>query len=252
MAKAKMAKAKIKTVNTAKMNAAIAALDMVEEGMVLGLGSGSTADIFVELLGKKVKQGFKISGVPTSQMTADCANKFGVPLVDPDKVERIHLTIDGADEVDENFQMIKGGGACLLREKIIADASEHMAVIVDGSKMVKKLGAFSLPVEVDPFAMALTAERIYTALIQAGCKTALTTLRERKMTAKNRKKGPLITDGGNYILDCACTSIPDPHLTASLLQSVPGVMAHGLFIDLADTLIIGEENQARVMEIVRE
>ncbi|PHR92143.1 MAG: ribose 5-phosphate isomerase A [Robiginitomaculum sp.] len=231
----------------AKTNAAIAALDMVEDGMVLGLGSGSTAEIFIELLGEKIAHGFKVQGVPTSQGTADCAKKFGVPLLDPDKVERIHLTIDGADEVDENFQMIKGGGACLLREKIIADSSEHMVVIVDGTKMVKTLGAFALPVEVDPFAMALTAERIYTALMQAGCKTASTTLRQIK-----NGKGPLVTDGGHYILDCACTSIPDPRLTASLLVSIPGVVEHGLFIDLADTIIIGEEEIAKVMEIVRE
>ncbi|PHR60392.1 MAG: ribose 5-phosphate isomerase A [Robiginitomaculum sp.] len=236
-----------KASNAAKRNAAIAALDMVEDGMVLGLGSGSTAEIFIELLGEKLSDDFKVQGVPTSQQTADCAIKHGVPLIDPDKVDRIHLTIDGADEVDENFQMIKGGGACLLREKIIADSSEHMAVIVDGTKMVKELGAFSLPVEVDPFAMGLTAERVYTALMQAGCKTASTTVRQKK-----KGKGPLVTDGGNFILDCDCTSIPNPPLTASLLASVPGVMSHGLFIDLADTIIIGEDDIAKVMEIVRE
>lgn len=240
----------------AKMNAAIAALDMVEDGMVLGLGSGSTAEIFIELLGEKISHGFKVQGVPTSKATAACAKKFKVPLLDPDKVECIHLTIDGADEVDEGFQMIKGGGACLLREKIIADASEHMAVIVDASKIVKTLGAFALPVEVDPFAMALTAERIYAALMQSGCKTASTTLRQKKITtSKTGKKspaGPLLTDGKNYILDCACTAIPDPQLTASLLASLPGVMEHGLFINLADTLIVGEEDMAKVMEIVRE
>lgn len=230
-----------------KMNAAIAALDMVEDGMVLGLGSGSTAEIFIELLGDKVAAGFKVSGVPTSKATARCATKFKVPLIEPDKVERIHLTIDGADEVDENFQMIKGGGACLLREKIIADSSEHMAVIVDASKLVKTLGAFPLPVEVDPFAMALTAERIYAALMQSGCESASTTLRQKKTG-----KGPLKTDGGNYILDCQCSQIPDPQLTASLLSSLPGVMEHGLFINLAATLIVGEEDHAKVMEIVRE
>jgi ribose 5-phosphate isomerase A len=231
----------------AKENAALAALDMVESGMTLGLGSGSTAEIFIEYLGDKVKEGLDVRGIPTSKASEDCAKEFGVPLIDPDKVETIQLTIDGADEVDENFQLIKGGGACLLREKIIADASEHMAVIIDPSKMVEKLGAFALPVEVDPFAVGLTAERIYTALRQAGCDEIDTTIR----MAKQGKK-PLVTDGGHYIIDCACRVISDPRLTASLLASIPGVMEHGLFVDLADTLIIGEDDHAKVMEIVRE
>lgn len=233
--------------NIAKKNAAIAALGMVEDGMVLGLGSGSTAEIFIELLGEQVRQGMNVTGVPTSAGTAACAKEHGVLLVDPDKVDRIHLTIDGADEIDENFQMIKGGGACLLREKIIADVSEHMAVIVDASKMVKNLGKFALPVEVDPFAMGLTVERIYTAMGQAGIKNVETTLRPIK-----RGKKPLVTDGGNYIIDCACKKIADPVLLSGLLNSIPGVMEHGLFINLADTIIIGEKDMAKVMEIVRE
>jgi ribose 5-phosphate isomerase A len=233
--------------STAKESAASAALDMVEDGMTLGLGSGSTAEIFIEFLGEKIKQGLTVQGIPTSDASAKCAREFGVPLIDPDKVERIHLTIDGADEVDKNFQLIKGGGACLLREKIIADSSDHMAVIVDGSKMVEHLGAFKLPIEVDPFAMALTAERIYTALEQSGCEHASTTLR----LLKGAKK-PLITDGGHFILDCDCKVIPDPRYTANLLAQIPGVMEHGLFIDVATTLIIGEKGRAKVMEIVRE
>lgn len=231
----------------AKLNAAIAALEMVEDGMVLGLGSGSTAEIFIELLGEQVRQGLNVVGIPTSQGTAKCAKEHDITLADPDKVETIHLTIDGADEIDENFQMIKGGGACLLREKIIADASEHMAVIVDSSKMVQTLGKFPLPVEVDPFALALTVERIYDALHQAGIAEVETTIRPVK-----RGKKPLVTDGGHYIVDCACGAIPDPMLTAALLHSVPGVMEHGLFINLANTVIIGEKDHAQVMEIVRE
>ncbi|MEE9272772.1 MAG: ribose-5-phosphate isomerase RpiA [Robiginitomaculum sp.] len=231
----------------AKNNAAIAALEMVQDGMTLGLGSGSTAEIFIELLGSQVRQGLDVKGVPTSAQTATCAKEHGVPLMEPDKVENIHMSIDGADEVDENFQMIKGGGACLLREKIIADASEEMVVIVDDSKLVTTLGKFALPVEVDPFAMALTAECIYNALMQSGCVEATTILRQAR-----RSKKPLITDGGHYILDCACKSIPDPHVTAAMLASIPGVMEHGLFVNLATTVIVGEKNQARVMEIVRE
>ncbi|MCF6276211.1 MAG: ribose-5-phosphate isomerase RpiA [Robiginitomaculum sp.] len=233
--------------NNAKKNAAIAALGMVEDGMVLGLGSGSTAEIFIELLGTQVRQGMNVTGVPTSAGTAACAVEHGVPLVDPDKVDRIHLTIDGADEIDENFQMIKGGGACLLREKIIADVSEHMAVIVDASKMVKTLGKFALPLEVDPFAMGLTVERIYTAMGQAGIKN----VGPNRRPIKGGKK-PLVTDGGNYLIDCAWKKIKDPILLSGLLNSIPGVMEHGLFINLADTIIIGEKDMAKVMEIVRE
>ncbi len=233
--------------NKAKKNAALAAIDLVEDGMILGLGSGSTAEIFIELLGLQIASGLKVTGVPTSEATAKCAKKHGVKLVDPDKVDAIHLTIDGADEVDENFQMIKGGGGCLLREKIIADASQHMAVIIDESKLVETLGAFPLPVEVEPFAIGLTVERIYTALGQAGCEDVETTIR----TVKRGKK-PFITDGGNMIIDCKCGQIKDPALTGALLASVPGVMEHGLFVNLADTVIIGRDDMAEVMEIVRE
>jgi len=233
--------------SVSKENAALAALDMVEDGMTLGLGSGSTAEIFIERLGERVAGGLKVQGIPTSQGTADCANEYGVPLIKPDHVERIHLTIDGADEVDPMFNLIKGGGACLLREKIIAYASDTMVVIVDESKMVDGLGAFPLPVEVDPFGMALTAEQIYAALKQSGCEDAQTVLRQKKDGS-----GPLITDGGHYILDCKCKKIPSPVDTSNLLHLIPGVMEHGIFIDLADVIIIGEPDHAKVMELARE
>ncbi len=228
----------------AKKNAAYAAMELVEDGMVLGLGSGSTAEIFIADLGKRVRQGMDVRGVPTSAATAACAKKHGVPLVEPDKVEKIHLTIDGADEVDPDFNLIKGGGACLLREKIIAHASDRMAVIVDGSKLKKQLGDFPLPIEVDPFGMALTAEKIFTALIESGCKYGQTTLRQNA-----DKTGPLITDGGHYILDCACELIKNPVQTALALSQIPGVMEHGLFIDLATMIIVGEDDHAKVMEL---
>ena len=162
-------------------------------------------------------------------------------------MSRIHLTIDGADEVDPVFNLIKGGGACLLREKIIANASDKMLVIVDGSKMVDTLGAFALPVEVDPFGMAVTAEQIYDALKSTGCKNAQTTLRQNKDGS-----GPLVTDGGHYILDCKCEVIPSPTDTALKLSQIPGVMEHGLFIDIADVVIVGETDHTRVMELARE
>jgi len=231
----------------AKENAALAALDFVEDGMTLGLGSGSTAEIFLEKLGERVAGGLKVQGVPTSEGTAACAQENGVPLVDIDRVSKIHLTIDGADEVDPMFSLIKGGGACLLREKIVAHASERMIVIIDNSKLVDKLGKFPLPVEVDPFGVALTAEQIYAALRASGCENGQTVLRQNK-----EGTGPLITDGGHYIVDCKCELIPDPAETAHLLERIPGVMEHGLFIDLSSIVIVGEEDHARVMELKRD
>jgi ribose 5-phosphate isomerase A len=233
--------------SVAKENAALAALEFVRDGMTLGLGSGSTAELFIDALGEKVAGGLKVQGVPTSKRTAECAMEAGVPLAEPDRVDGIHLTIDGADEVDPAFNLIKGGGACLLREKIIAHASERMIVIADASKMVETLGAFPLPVEVDPFGMALTAEQIYDALKSTGCEEAQTILRQSKDGS-----GPLVTDGGNYILDSKCRKIPNPADTALALSQIPGVMEHGLFIDLADIIIIGEADHARVIEIARD
>lgn len=231
----------------AKENAALAALDFVEDGMTLGLGSGSTAEIFMEHLGERIAGGLRVQGVPTSARTAECAKENSIPLADANKVERIHLTIDGADEVNPDFCLIKGGGACLLREKIIARASDRMVVIIDQSKMVDTLGAFPLPIEVDPFGMALTAEQIYEALMDSGCEAGQTVLRQSK-----DGNGPLITDGGHYILDSRCRKIPNPADTAAMLASLPGVMEHGLFIDLADVIVIGEADHAKVMELSRE
>lgn len=229
-----------------KENAAMAALDLVENGMTLGLGSGSTAEIFIERLGERIAGGLKVAGVPTSKSTARCARENGVPLVDLDFVKTIDLTIDGADEVDPLFNLIKGGGACLLREKIIAQASSKMAVIIDGSKLVEKLGAFPLPIEVDPFGMALTAEQIYRALKETGCQNGQTVLRQIRGT-----QDPLITDGGHYILDCKCEMIPDPGATAHALNQIAGVMEHGIFVDIADMIIVGEDDHAKIMELSR-
>ncbi len=233
--------------SVAKENAAMAALEFVEDGMVLGLGSGSTAEIFIERLGEKVAGGLKVSGIPTSKRTAEVARESGVPLIDIARIDSIDLTVDGADEVDQNFHLIKGGGACLLREKIIAHASKRMVVIVDDRKMVDTLGAFALPVEVDPFGMTLTANQIYAALKATGCEDGVTTLRQTR-----DGDGPLVTDGGHWILDCRAKSIPDPAATARALAALPGVMEHGLFIDLADVIVIGEIDHARVMEIRRD
>lgn len=233
--------------SNAKENAASAALEFVEDGMTLGLGSGSTAEIFIEMLGEKVAGGLKVEGVPTSKASAACARENGVPLIDVDRVSRLHLTIDGADEVDPGFNLIKGGGACLLREKIIAHASDKMVVIVDSSKMVETLGAFPLPIEVDPFGMAVTAEQIYAALQKTGCRNGQTTLRQNKDGS-----GPLITDGGHYILDSKCEHIASASETARALNQIPGVMEHGLFINIADVIVVGEDDHAKVIELARE
>lgn len=233
--------------SVAKENAALAALDFVRDGMVLGLGSGSTAEIFIERLGEKIAGGMRIEGIPTSERTAHCAREAGITLVNPDHVDHIDLTIDGADEVDQSFHLIKGGGACLLREKIIAHASKRMIVIVDDRKMVETLGDFHLPVEVDPFGLALTARHVYEALLASGCKDGQTTLRQAKDAS-----GPLVTDGGHYILDCRCREIPTPPATAQALTAIPGVVESGLFIDLADVVIVGEVDHAKVLEIKRD
>lgn len=225
-----------------KENAATAALEFVEDGMTIGLGTGSTAKFFVEALADEVADGLVVRGVPTSEETRRLAESLGVPLIPVEQVDRIHLTVDGADEVDENAQLIKGGGAALLREKIIANASDLMVVIADPSKQVDVLGAFPLPVEVTPFGFTITAKKVYDALREAGVN------RPKIDVRKGRDGQPLVTDGGNYILDCACSVIPDAPYTAQLLAAIPGVVEHGLFIGIARTVIIGGDDGASIFE----
>ncbi|MAL09608.1 MAG: ribose 5-phosphate isomerase A [Maricaulis sp.] len=227
-----------------KTSAAIAALDYVQDGMVLGLGSGSTAEVFVRKLGEYVAEGLSIKGVPTSERTADVAREAGIPLIPVDQADCLHVTIDGADEVDGHFQLIKGGGGCLLREKIIAHASDLMVVIIDETKLVGALGEFPLPVEVDPFAFTLTAKKVYDALTRSGIERPDVQLRR-----KGDGLAPYITDGGNYILDCACRTIPNASATDQALKTIPGVVEHGLFLGLARVVIVGEDSGARVMEL---
>ncbi|MEM1086870.1 MAG: ribose-5-phosphate isomerase RpiA [Pseudomonadota bacterium] len=225
-----------------KENAAHAALEYVEDGMTIGLGTGSTAKYFVEILAEEIEDGLVVRGVPTSEQTRRLAESLGVPLVDVEQADRIHLTVDGADEVDENANLVKGGGAALLREKIIANASDLMVVIADSSKYVEALGQFPLPVEVTPFGYTITAKKVYDALKKAGVLKPMIKVR----TGPGDK--PFVTDGGNYILDCQCGIIPDPAKTAAMLANVPGVVEHGLFIGIARTVIIGAEDGATVFE----
>ena len=225
-----------------KENAAAAAMDYVEDGMTIGLGTGSTAKFFVDLLAEEMTNGLVVRGVPTSEQTRQQAESLGVPLLDIEQVDRIHLTVDGADEVDEDAQLIKGGGAALLREKIIANASDLMVVIADSSKQVKMLGQFPLPVEVTPFGYTITAKKVYDALCRAGV------LKPRIDVRTGPGHEPIITDGGNYILDCQCGIIPDAPMAAAVLSNVPGVVEHGLFIDLCRVVIVGAEDGATIFE----
>jgi ribose 5-phosphate isomerase A len=227
----------------AKVNAAAAALDYVRDGMVLGLGTGSTAAHFVRLLGERVRRGLTVTGVATSQATQALAEAAGVPIIDIDKTPRIDLAIDGADEIDPKLRLIKGGGGALLREKIVAAASAHFIVIVDENKDVDALGAFPLPIEVTPFGFTLAARAVYEALRAEGCPGTEVALREG---AKNGQ--PLVTDGGNYILDAKAQLIPDPESLAARLKRIPGLVEHGLFLGLTRTAIIGHDRGVEVRE----
>ena len=166
-----------------------------------------------------------------------------VPLIPFEQVDRIHLTVDGADEAGPGGVLIKGGGAALLREKIIANASDHMVVIADPTKDVQSIGAFPLPVEVTPFGYTITAKKVHDALVAAGVERPRVELRKAPRSAEL-----LVTDGGNYILDCHCGLIPDPPKAAAFLSGTPGVVEHGLFIGIARTVIFGTETGARIIE----
>jgi ribose 5-phosphate isomerase A len=228
---------------TEKQNAAAAAMEFVEDGMTIGLGTGSTAKYFVELLADEIADGLIVRCIETSVQTRDLARSLGVPLVPFEQVDRIHLTVDGADEAGPGGVLIKGGGAALLREKIIANASDHMVVIADPTKDVQAIGAFPLPVEVTPFGYTITAKKVHDALVAAGVERPRVELRKAP-----RSNEMLVTDGGNYILDCHCGLIPDPPKAAAFLSDVPGVVEHGLFIGIARTVIFGTETGARIIE----
>lgn len=227
--------------DVAKRNAAEAALKLVEPDMVLGLGTGSTAAIFVRLLAEKVSQGLKIIGTPTSEATDKLARSLAVKIVSPDELTRIDLTIDGADEFDPDLNLIKGGGAALLREKIIAEASDRMVVITDPTKQVDALGKFPLPIEINAFGSELTRNRIHARLADIGLGDAPSSW--RMATGESL----LHTDGGHLILDLACGRIADPKALGALLDDLPGVVEHGLFIGYADQVIVGEASGARIV-----
>ncbi len=214
--------------DAAKFAAARRVLDFVEDGMRLGLGTGSTASAFVELLGERVASGLDIIGVPTSERTRALATEYGIKLVTIDEMPELDLTIDGADEYDPSLRLIKGGGGALLREKIVATASRRMIVITDASKAVAELGRFPLPIEVNRFGLAVTRAAVIREAERCGCGGAVT-LRGGDQ--------PFITDGGHLILDCRFGRIPDPGALAPHLSAIPGVVEHGLFIGIACAVI---------------
>ncbi len=217
----------------AKRLAAARAVDLVMPGMRLGLGTGSTAAHFVALLGERVAHGLKVIGVPTSERTREQAHALNIPLSTLDETPELDLTIDGADEFDPQLRLIKGGGAALLREKIVAAASTRMVVVTDRSKQVATLGRFPLPVEVDRFGLESSRRHVIAAGQATGC-AGTVTLR------KTSDGHVLVTDGGHAILDCAFGSIPDPDALARALNAIPGVVEHGLFIGLAKAIIVAD------------
>jgi len=227
-----------------KALAAERALDHVRPGMKLGLGSGSTAAKFVELLGRKVEAGLEVICVPTSEDTRILAEKAGVPLTTLDAEPELDLAIDGADELDGSLNLIKGGGGALLREKIVAMASEKMIVIVDHKKYVRTLGAFPLPIEVARFGLKATLNMIEDAASDAGCTGEI---RLRRLNGEI-----FVTDNGNYIVDCAFREISEPEALGDVLEMIPGVVEHGLFIGIADMALIAGPNGVEVLEVDEE
>ena len=215
-------------------------MDFIGGGMRLGLGTGSTAAKFVDLLGARVAQGLDVIGVPTSEATHDQAKSLNIPLATLDDLTELDLTIDGADELDSRLRLLKGGGGALLREKIVAAASKRMLVIADASKHVKSLGNFPLPIEVISFGLASTQAHVENQARGSGC--------EGKITLRMAGGGnPFVTDNGNAILDCSFGRIPEPEALAAALAGIPGVVEHGLFIGLADTAIVAGPDGVNVI-----
>lgn len=224
-----------------KRRAAEHAIRFVEDGMKLGLGTGSTARHFVDLLGERIKAGLSCVCVATSDATQAQAAALGIPLATLDEEPFLDLTVDGADEIDSDLRLIKGGGGALLREKIIATASERMIVIADASKRVETLGRFPLPIEVVPFGLKATEHMIELIAGDADCQGEL-----RLRTGRDGR--PYVTDGGHFILDAHFGAIGDPEALAEALQLVPGVVEHGLFLGLADLAIIAGPGGIEVIE----
>ncbi len=216
-----------------KKAAAEQAVEYVEDGMVLGLGSGTTVYWLLKRLGELVDQGLNIKGIPSSLRTAGWAKEFGIPLTDFSEVETLDLAIDGADEIDPAFQLTKGGGGSLVREKLVNAHAKQVIIIADQSKMVDRLGKFPLPVEVLQFAWQRTADKIEAL----GAKPVL----------REREDEVFVSNNGNYILDCAFESIEDPRALHNQLKLLLGVVETGLFIDMTDKVILAGPDGAQVI-----
>ena len=222
-----------------KIIAAKEAITYVKDGMKLGLGTGSTVDEFLILLSKEIQNGLNICGVVTSEKTKNLSNKLSIPLTTLENVKKLDLTIDGADEIDADLSLIKGGGGALLREKIIAFNSSEVLIIADESKLVDKLGIFKLPIEVSPYEHEVTSFKIMDKLNEVGYNGSI--------SLRKDDQNIFITDGGNYIYDLSIGLINEPDNLEQLLNLIPGVFENGLFINLTKKIIIGSENGARVI-----
>jgi ribose 5-phosphate isomerase A len=224
-----------------KRAAAERAVSLVEPGMRIGLGTGSTARHFVELLGERVRNGLAVTAVPTSEATRSQAAKAGIPLSTLDETPELDLTVDGADEISPDLTLMKGGGGALLWEKIVAAASARMVVIADDTKWVPVLGRFPLPIDVVPFGVAATRRAVEKAAAACGCPGPVV----QRRTSEGH---PFVTDGGHHLLDAALGRIPDPKALAARLAEIPGVAEHGLFIGLATAAILAGPEGVRMVE----
>ena len=213
----------------AKQRAGFKAAEFVEDGMAVGLGTGSTAHWLVERLGERVRAGLRVRCVPTSRRTEEQARRLGIPLVTLGEVSGLDIAIDGADEIGPDLALVKGGGGALLREKLVASAARRFVVVADASKRVGVLGRFPLPVEVVQFAWELTARRV-AAVVGVEPELRLAVGGE-----------PYVTDNGNFILDCRCGSIQDPAATERALKSLTGVVESGLFVGMAELAVVADE-----------
>lgn len=230
------------TIPSLKIQAAQKALSYVCEDMRLGLGTGSTANEFIKLLAKKVVNGLSIKAVSTSDATTKLCESLGIRLYDLNDLQRLDLVVDGADEIDEELRLIKGGGGALLKEKIVAQASDRVIIIADETKLVAKLGAFPLPIEVNRFAARVTAETCQQLFKKQGAVA--------KLSWRQTSGGQyFITDSGHYILDAALQTIEQPELLSESLLAIAGVVEHGLFLDIADMAIItGRKDNLKLLK----